>query len=70
MGNRVILATIIVAVAIMMVGSAVMPAMAQPQTDSNARSCQKVVDAMAKLVIRGVMDADKAAEKVAKACSG
>ena len=34
MGNRVILSTIIVAVAIMMIGSAVMPAMAQPIADA------------------------------------
>ena len=68
MGNRVILATVIVGVAIMMFASAMVPAMAQPEPDSHTPACAKIAAAMAKAVAKG-FDIVKAAEIVAKVCS-
>ena len=69
MGNRVIIATIIVGLAFMMFASAIAPAMAQPETDSHAaKACEKISAKMAQLVGAGKMDPVKAAEIVGRVC--
>lgn len=61
LGNRVILATIIVGVALMMLFSAIMPAMAQPGLDRPATGPGSCADLAAKLLVAG-LDPDKVFE--------
>lgn len=58
MGTRIILATIIVGVTLMMLFSAIIPAMAQPSPDRPATGPGSCVDLATKLLATG-MDSSK-----------